>query len=82
MTLKFSVDLRVRATPDHRALFRCKGPSEVVRSTAFSMEHNHANITFTFSVPKLRVPRDPQSQWPIDLASLTPSIFCNVWRLA
>lgn len=77
MALRLSVDLR--AAPDHWALSRCKGPSNIVRSTAFSTEHNHANVTFTFSVPKLRVPWNPQSQRPIDLASLRPSIPCGVW---
>lgn len=79
MALRFAVDTRVRATPDHRALSRSRGPSKVVRCTALSMEHNHANITFTYSVPKLCVPWDPQSQRPFGLASLRPSIPCDVW---
>lgn len=65
--------------PDHRALSRSRGLSKVVRCTSLSMEHNHANITFTYSVPKLCVPRDPQSQRPFDLASLRPSIPCDIW---
>ena len=42
-------------------------------------DHNQTNISFTGSVPKLRVLQDPRVSWPFHAAQLGPVIPDGIW---